>query len=164
MPADVELSENALLERIEQRRGQCRRARSSFTVLQVRLVDAAGWRALHDGAVASALLAEMKQRLRSRIRDSDELLPDAGAGHAVLLPGAGPAEAAVVRARLQASLADAFLVGGRVLHPAVSVEVGPQSIFEPACGATAAPAGPRSSGPQGGQGCREACRRSSLAA
>ena len=140
MPAAVELSEPELLERIEQRRSQCRRSRSSFTVLRVRWTDAAEWRVRHGDAVAQALLAEMGLRLKSRIRDSDELLPEAGAGFAVLLPGAGPAEAAVVQARLQGALVVAWRVGPGVLHPSVTVEVGPASIFEPPVGAAVAPA------------------------
>lgn len=141
MPAAVELSEPELLERIEQRRSQCRRSRSSFTVLRVRWTDAAEWRVRHGDAVAQALLAEMGLRLKSRIRDSDELLPEAGAGFAVLLPGAGPAEAAVVQARLQGALVVAWRVGPGVLHPSVTVEVGPASIFEPPVGATVTLAG-----------------------
>lgn len=131
MATGVELSDTELLERIEQRRSQCRRARSSFAVLHVRLVDVHESRARHGAAVTRALLGELGRRLKSRIRDTDEVLFDACSGFAVLLPGAGRAEAALVQARLEIVLAAACRVGGLVLRPDVVVEIGSQSIFEP---------------------------------
>ena len=130
LATDLELSDTELLERIEQRRSQCRRARSSFGVLHVRLLAIANQGSHPGEAVSRALLDELGRRLRSRIRDSDEVLVDAGTGFAVLLPGAGRAEAALVQARLQGVLTAPCRVGALVLRPDVVVEVGSLSIFE----------------------------------
>jgi GGDEF domain-containing protein len=131
MPAaNVQLSES-LLDHVEQRRSQCRRARSSLAVLHIRLSSIADCRQKHGEAIAQALLDELGRRLRSRIRDSDEVLPDSRTGFAVLLPGAGQEESAHVRARLQAVLAGPCRVGALLLQPTVVVEASALSTFEP---------------------------------
>jgi len=108
-------------DRIEQRRAQCRRARAPLALLRIEVDDLAGWRERHGDATVRGLVGEMAMRLRRRVRDSDEVLTCPGESFAVLLPGAGASEAAVVGLRLQAALGSPYRLGIQLVTPAVRI-------------------------------------------
>lgn len=110
-----------LNDRIEQRRAQCRRARAPLALLRIQLDDLPAWRTQHGDATMRSLVGEMGQRLRHRVRDSDEVLSCAGDSFAVLLPGAGASEAAIVSLRLQAALGSPYRIGSRLIAPTLRI-------------------------------------------
>ncbi|HJV71284.1 GGDEF domain-containing protein [Ideonella sp.] len=110
-----------LIDRIEQRRAQCRRARAPLALLCIEVEDLAGWRERHGDAVVRSLVGEMGLRLRRRVRDSDEVLSCAGHSFAVLLPGVGAREAAGVCLRLQTALGSPYRIGTHLVAPAVQI-------------------------------------------
>lgn len=109
-----------LQERIEHRRAQCRRARAPLALLHIQLLDVSGWRDRCGEAAARGLVAEMGQRLRRGVRDTDEVLAQ-GADFALLLPGAGRTEAETVRRRLLAVLCAPYRLGPWLLTPSVHI-------------------------------------------
>jgi diguanylate cyclase len=109
-----------LIERIEHRRAQCRRLRAPLALLRIELLDLAGWRQRCGDALVRALLGEMGQRLRRRVRDTDEVLSHDDA-FALLLPGAGSAEAAIVRRRLEAALTAPYRLGLQMVTPEIQI-------------------------------------------
>ncbi len=107
--------------RIELHRAQCRRLRTSVSVLFVQLEILPGPDGGDGQALARQLAGEFELRLRHRVRDSDEVLAADGT-FAVILPGAGAAEAAVVRRRLLAELSTPYRIGLRQLRPQLQID------------------------------------------
>ena len=110
-----------LNERIACRWAQCRRARMPLSLLQFEVRNLDDWGGSVDDAVARSLLAELGRRLMRRVRDTDEVLAMEAGRYAVLLPGAGAPEAAIVRARLEAALAAPYRIGSLLLCPTLTV-------------------------------------------
>lgn len=118
MPEHVGVDLDASITR---RRVQCRRVRSPLALLHLRVLDLAEWQQRLGAASVCGLCGEVGQRLKHRVRDTDEVLQLGDGAYAVLLPGAAPAEAAVVEARLRAALAEPYRLGTLLLSPRVSV-------------------------------------------
>lgn len=106
---------------ITRRRVQCRRVRSPLALLQLRVLDLTRWEQRLGAASVRGLCGEVGQRLKHRVRDTDEVLVLGDGRYAVLLPGAAPAEAAMVEARLRAALAEPYRLGPLLLSPRVAV-------------------------------------------
>lgn len=117
----LERLDSDLNARIASRWHQCRRARLPLAMLQLEVRNLADWRDGVGEAVAGSLLAELGQRLKLRVRDTDEVLPLEGGRYALLMPGAGAPEAAIVRARLEVALAAPYRIGSLVLCPTLVV-------------------------------------------
>lgn len=107
--------------RIELHRAHGRRLRTSVSVLFVHFEIGPGTDGTEGPDPARMVAGEFELRLRHRVRDSDEVLAADGR-FAVILPGAGVAEATVVRRRLLAELSAPFQVGRRPLHPRVQID------------------------------------------
>jgi diguanylate cyclase (GGDEF)-like protein len=75
----------------------------------------------HDAG--DRLLVEVAARLRDGVRDGDLLARLGGDEFAVLLQDAGHEEATAVAVKLQAALAERFVLNGMALHSAVSVGI-----------------------------------------
>jgi diguanylate cyclase (GGDEF)-like protein len=75
----------------------------------------------HDAG--DRLLVEVAARLRDGVRDGDLLARLGGDEFAVLLQDAGHQEATAVAVKLQAALAERFVLNGMALHSAVSVGI-----------------------------------------
>jgi GGDEF domain-containing protein len=106
---------------LTRRRAQCRRVRSPLALLQLQLMDLAQWEQRLGAAPVRGLCGELGQRLKHRVRDTDEVLLLGDGRYAVLLPGAAPAEAAVVEARLREALAAPYRIGPLLLAPRLAV-------------------------------------------
>lgn len=107
---------------ITRRRAQCRRARSPLALLQLQLLDLTQWEQRLGPAPVRGLCGEVGQRLKHRVRDTDEVLLLGEGRYAVLLPGAAPADAAVVEARLREVLAAPYRIGPLLLTPRLAVQ------------------------------------------
>ena len=117
----LERLDTDLNERIACRWAQCRRARMPLALLQFEVRTLDDWGGSVDDAVTRSLLAELGRRLMRRVRDTDEVLALEAGRYAVLLPGAGAPEAAIVRARLEAALAAPYRIGSLLLCPTLTV-------------------------------------------
>lgn len=118
MPERVGVDLNASIIR---RRVQCRRVRSPLALLQLQVLDLAQWELRLGAALVRGLCGEVGQRLKHRVRDTDEVLLLGDGRYAVLLPGAAPPEAAVVEARLRDTLAAPYRLGLLLLAPRLAV-------------------------------------------
>lgn len=107
--------------RIACRWHQCRRARMPLSMLQFEVRNLGEWHENVGDAVARTLVAELGQRLKRRVRDTDEVVTLEGGRYALLLPGAGTLESAIVRARLEAALAAPYRIGSLLLCPRLTV-------------------------------------------
>jgi GGDEF domain-containing protein len=118
MPDRLDADLNA---RIACRWSQCRRARMPLALLQFDVRNLGDWRSSVGDAAARSLLVELGRRLKRRVRDTDEVLNLLEGRFALLLPGAGAPEAALVRARLEAALAAPYRIGSLLLCPTLTV-------------------------------------------
>jgi GGDEF domain-containing protein len=107
--------------RIACRWHQCRRSRMPLALLQLEVRNLDEWRDNVGSAVARSLLDEFGRRLKRRVRDTDEVLSLDGGRFAVLLPGAGASESAIVRARLEAALTAPYRIGTLLLCPRLAL-------------------------------------------
>jgi len=117
----LECLDTDLNARIACRWGQCRRARVPLALLQFEVRNLENWQVSVGDAVARSLLVELGRRLERRVRDTDEVLTLEGGHFALLLPGAGAPEMAIVRARLEAALAAPYRIGSLLLCPTLTV-------------------------------------------
>lgn len=106
---------------LTRRRAQCRRVRAPLALLQLQLLDLAQWEQRLGAAPVRGLCGEVGQRLKHRVRDTDEVLLLGDGHYAVLLPGAAAAEAALVEARLRQALAAPYRIGPLLLTPRLAV-------------------------------------------
>lgn len=110
-----------LAARITHRRAQCRRDRSPLALLQLQVHDLPAWQERLGPGVVRGWCGEVVQRLKRRVRDTDEVLQLDDGSYAVLLPGASPADAAAVAARLQEALSAPYRIGPLLLAPRLTV-------------------------------------------
>lgn len=107
--------------RIAARWNQCRRARQALTMLQFEVLRFDEGSERVDDEVARSLLSQLGKRLARRVRDTDEVLALWDGRYVLLLPGAGAAEAAIVRVRLERTLSSPYRIGDLLLRPSVAV-------------------------------------------
>ena len=107
--------------RIAARWNQCRRARQALTMLQFEVRGFDQGTEPVDEEVAQSLLSQLGKRLTRRVRDTDEVLVLGDGRFVLLLPGAGPAEAEIVRVRLEWTLSSPYRIGDLLLRPSVVV-------------------------------------------
>lgn len=108
--------------RIAHRRAQCHRARAPLALLELQLRGLAGWRESLGDAVVDGLCEQLGERLRRRVRDTDEVIVQGGGRYAVLLPGALPGGACIVEQRLQLALIAPYRLGPLLLAPDLTFE------------------------------------------
>lgn len=107
--------------RIARRRVQCQRVRSPLALLRLQLHDLVAWQQRLGAGMVEGLCGEVGQRLKRRVRDTDEVLLLGNGCYAVLLPGASSAEAAVVDSRLREALSAPYRIGPLLLVPRLTV-------------------------------------------
>lgn len=108
--------------RVAHRRAQCHRARAPLALLKLRLRGLAGWRERLGDALVDGLCEQLGERLRRRVRDTDEVIDQGSGRYAVLLPGALPGGVCVVEQRLQAALGAPYRLGPLLLAPDLTFE------------------------------------------
>ena len=111
---------------------RCRRSGEQLAMLWIELDPlpsprAEGASERHDEVLRTASL-----RVRNRLRGTDEVVQVGDIGFAVLLPGAGAAEAALVGHRLRRTLTGAYELDGRLAYVAVAMG---EAVY-PDCGPT----------------------------
>lgn len=106
---------------IARRRVQCRRVRSPLALLRLQVHDLTAWQQRLGAGVVHSLCDEVAQRLRRRVRDTDEVLLLDNGSYAVLLAGASPADAALVEARLREALSAPYRIGPMLLSPRLTM-------------------------------------------
>lgn len=99
---------------------RCRRAGEQLALLWIELDPLPSPRT--DATdVTAELLRTASLRARNRVRGTDEVVQVGEQGFAVLLPGAGSAEAALVAPRLRQTLTGAYELEGRLAYLAVAM-------------------------------------------
>lgn len=112
--------------RVSRHFARCRRSNERLALLWVE-VDAMGTRGeILSDADRAGLLLVASQRLRNRVRGTDEVAQVGDSAFAVLLLAAGPLEADIVEERLQQALRGSYGVDERVMH--LGVRIG-QAVF-----------------------------------
>lgn len=111
---------------------QCRRVGERMAMLWVEVEWLTGQDAAGSVEIDGGLLQAAGQRLRHRVRGTDEVVQVGKQGFAVLLKSAGQAEANVVEQRLKQALTGAYGVAERRLYLGVSLGM---ATF-PECGRT----------------------------
>lgn len=117
---------------LSRRLARCRRSGEQLAMLWIELEpmpseDAQGASERHDELLRTASL-----RVRNRLRGTDEVVQVGDIGFAVLLPGAGSPEAALVAHRLRRTLTGAYELGGQLDYVAVAMG---EAVY-PDCGPT----------------------------
>lgn len=125
--ADLQLPSEcaAFATRIDRHLADCRRAKNSLAVLSI----AIGGVGSMDGGQATELenqvIPEFGQRLRGRVRATDQVLWLSGREFGVILLNAGPETALTVRRRLLKDLGGVYRMGPQLVT--VSLDVGAAS-------------------------------------
>lgn len=109
-----------LAPHLSRRLARCRRAGEQLAMLWIELEPLPSPRA--DAAATTAeLMRTASLRVRNRVRGTDEVVQVGQQGFAVLLPGAGSVEAALVALRLRQTLTGAYELAGRLAYLAVAM-------------------------------------------
>lgn len=119
LPQVASLSE--LAPYLSRRLARCRRAGEQLALLWIELDPLPSSRTQALGDPRMELLRTASLRVRNRVRGTDEVVQVGDVGFAVLLPGAGTPEAALVSHRLQRTLTGAYELEGRLAYLAVSM-------------------------------------------
>ena len=120
-----------LAPHLSRRLARCRRAGEQLAMLWIELDPLPSPRTDPDEQ-RDALLRTASLRVRNRVRGTDEVVQVGQQGFAVLLPGAGSAEAGMVALRLRRTLTGAYELEGRLAYLAVAMG---EAVF-PDCGPT----------------------------
>ncbi|MCE4553269.1 diguanylate cyclase domain-containing protein [Roseateles cellulosilyticus] len=101
--------------RVSRHFAQCRRASGRLALLWVEVTP------VEDGETVNTdgLVHMAGQRLRNRVRGTDDVVQVGAQGFAVLLMAAGSSEAEIVERRLLHTLEGAYGVDGQLLHARV---------------------------------------------
>lgn len=123
---------NELAPYLSRRLARCRRAGEQLAMLWIELDPLPSPRAETPGEQRPELLRTASLRVRNRVRGTDEVVQVGELGFAVLLPGAGAAEAALVAHRLRRTLTGAYELEGRLAYLGVAMG---EAVY-PDCGAS----------------------------
>ena len=100
---------------------QCRRSNGQLVLLWMELEVAGPAGAALGDAERESLLLVASQRLRNRVRGSDEVVQVGERAFAVLLLPAGSLEADIVEERLRQAMRGTYGVDDRVMHVGVRI-------------------------------------------
>lgn len=120
-----------LAPHLSRRLARCRRAGEQLAMLWIELDPLPSPRAA-AGDQRAELMRTASLRVRNRVRGTDEVVQVGQQGFAVLLPGAGAAEAELVALRLRRTLTGAYELEGELGYLAVAMG---EAVF-PDCGPT----------------------------
>lgn len=107
--------------RVSRHFAQCRRSNGRLALLWVEVHGAAKAGAALTDAEREGLLLVVSQRLRNRVRGSDEVTQVGEHAFALVLLAAGSLEADLVEERLQQALRGTYAVEDRAVHVGVRI-------------------------------------------
>ena len=117
---------------LSRRLARCRRSGEQLAMLWIELEPMPSEHAQGASERHDELLRTASLRVRNRLRGTDEVVQVGDIGFAVLLPGAGSPEAALVAHRLRRTLTGAYELGGHLDYVAVAMG---EAVY-PDCGPT----------------------------
>jgi len=113
----------SLRERLEQTIALCRRKNGQIALL---FIDLDNFKTINDSLghqIGDALLCEVAQRLKDRLRESDVIARLGGDEFVVVLSDINPVSAPLVANKLLRALGETYRVGQRALHSTASIGI-----------------------------------------